>query len=462
MKRLKNIVNSKDARVRRIFAAASGIMKKAGIPGAVIGILHGDKEHYASLGVTSVQNPLPVTPDTIFKLASISKTYLATAAVMLVERGLLDLDTPVKKYLPDFRMKDKIAQEKVTMRHLLTHTAGWYGDYFDDLGRGDDALKRFVEKMAVIPQVSPLGEIYSYSNTCFNVAARVMEVVTGKPFEAVIREMVLAPLGLKDSVYFAEEVLLRRFAMGHKLEKGRSVVAGPWGRSRCASPTGGIVSSARDLLRYAKFQMGDGRLPDGRRLMSVRSMELMHAPLRKAFGDKSVALSWFVYDAGGKKVLWHGGGTVGQVCELHIVPSERLAVAVLANSDTGGKLTVKIADAALWEFLRYKALPPKKLKMTSAAVAEYVGSYSNPDSKWVIKRSGKKLRLFRTYTGGFPTPKDKPKVQPKPAGIGLCEGDKLVFLDGPAKGATAEFIRDRNGNVAWVMATRAMKKARAI
>lgn len=448
-----------DGRARKIFALAPRIMKKAGIPGAAIGILHGDKEYYAPLGITSVENPLPVTEDTLFKLASISKTFLATAAVMLVEKGKLNLDVPIKKYLAGFKMRDKLAQETVTMRNLLTHSAGWYGDYFNDFGRGDDALARMVEAMAKIPQVSAPGEIYSYSNTCFNVAARVMEVITGKPYETLIKELLIYPLGLKDSVFFAEEVLLRRFAMGHRKNKTTITAAKPWGRSRCASPTGGIICSVRDLLRYAKFQMGDGRAPGGRRILSARSMALLHEPIRKAFGANSVALSWFVYDAGGKKVLRHGGGTIGQICELHIVPSEGLAVAVLTNSESGAALTDKIVEAALSEYLGFKAAGPKRLKLTRKELAEYAGKYSNPDSKWEIKVTGGGLKLYRTYTGGFPTPKDKPKDQPEPVRIGICEGDKLVFLDGPAKGATAEFMRDPKGRIAWVMNTRALKKA---
>lgn len=449
-----------DPRIKRIFALAPSIMKKAGIPGAAIGILHGDKEYYAPFGVTSLENQLPVTADTLFKLASISKTYLATAAVMLAESGRLRLDVPVRKYLPTFKMKDKLAQNNVTMRHLLTHTAGWYGDYFDDFGRGDDALARMVEKLALIPQVSAPGEIFSYSNTCFNVAARVMEVIVGKPYESIIREMVLDPIGLKDSVFFAEEVLLRRFAMGHSKTKNRVSCTKPWGRSRCASPTGGIISSVRDLLRYARFQMGDGRLADGRRLMSAGAMELLHEPDRKAFDDKKIALSWFVFEANGKKVLWHGGGTIGQVCELYIVPSERLAVAVLTNSASGVGFTKKVSEAVLNEFLGYKAPRPKLLNLTKSGLAEYAGKYSNPDSKWEIQPVRGGLKLYRTYSGGFPTPKDKPKEQPEPVRIGICEGDKLIFLEGPSKGSTAEFIRDSKGRVAWVMHTRAMKKAR--
>lgn len=450
-----------DRKVRRIFSRAKRVLLREKIPGASLGVLYRGKEYYASFGVTSFDNPLPVTPDTLFKIASVSKTFLALAVVRLVEQGVLGLDIPVKKYLPGFRMKDRRAQETVTLRHLLTHTAGWFGDYFNDFGRGDDALAKLVGKLAEVPQVSAPGEIFSYSNTCFNVAGRVLEVVTGKPYETVIKESVLEPLALNDSVFFAEEVLLRRFAMGHTRKDDRIVTAKPWARSRSASPTGGLLCNARDLLRYARFQMGNGCTPEGKRLLSAKSMMLMHDPVREAFGGRRIALSWFVYDAGGHQVLWHGGGTIGQLCELHIVPSARLAVVVLTNTDHTSALSSGVAKLAMKEFLDYEAPTPKPLCAARSALCEYVGEYSNPDTKWQIKFSGSGLKLFRTNTGGFPTPKDKPKVQPKPVRVAVCEDDKLLFLEGPSKGVAVDFIRDSRGRVAWVSNSRAMKRRRS-
>ena len=142
------------------------------------------------------------------------------------------------------------------MRHLLTHTGGWYGDYFADPSRGDDALERILPELAELPQLAPLGQIWSYCNSGFYIAGRVIEVLTGRPFESAARELVLEPLGMSSSFFFSEEVLSHRFAVGHRDEDGQTIVARPWALARAASVAGGITSNVRDLLRYARFHLG--------------------------------------------------------------------------------------------------------------------------------------------------------------------------------------------------------------
>ena len=107
-------------------------MEETQTPGVAVGLLHEGEEHVAGFGVTSLENPLEVTPDTLFQIGSITKTFTGTAAMRLVERGELDLDAPVRTYLPGLKLSDEDVAARVTMRHLLTHTGGWIGDYFDD------------------------------------------------------------------------------------------------------------------------------------------------------------------------------------------------------------------------------------------------------------------------------------------------------------------------------------------
>src|SRR5436853_4346191 len=123
-----------------ICSAVRVAMEETKTPGVAVGLLHDGKEHVAGFGVTSLENPLAVTPDTLFQIGSITKTFTGTAAMQLVEDGKLDLDRPVREYVPDLRLADEDVAAAVTMRHLLTHTGGWEGDFIDDLGAGDDAL----------------------------------------------------------------------------------------------------------------------------------------------------------------------------------------------------------------------------------------------------------------------------------------------------------------------------------
>ena len=193
-------------------------MDRLSIPGVAVGVLAGDQELAAGFGVTSVENPLPVTPDTLFQIGSITKTFVATAVMRLVENGKLDLDMPIRTWLPDLRLFDDGVAQRVTLRHLLTHTGGWVGDYFNDFGSGDDALARMVAEVAKLPQLTPLGEHYSYNNAGFYLAGRVLEAVTGTPFEQAIKALVLDPLGHGPVLLLArgcDDPSLRRRARGH-------------------------------------------------------------------------------------------------------------------------------------------------------------------------------------------------------------------------------------------------------
>src|SRR5205814_5565250 len=141
-------------------------------------------------------------------------TFTATAIVRLVEQGKLDLDAPIRRYLPAFKLRNAEAGRKASIRHLLTHTGGWLGDHFEDTGRGDDALEKVVAKLAKVKQLTPLGEVWSYNNAGFYIAGRVIERVTKKPFEAALKELILDPLGLTHSFFFAEDVLPKRVVAG--------------------------------------------------------------------------------------------------------------------------------------------------------------------------------------------------------------------------------------------------------
>jgi CubicO group peptidase (beta-lactamase class C family) len=138
-------------------------MRRLHVPGVSLGVLYEGQVHTAGFGVTNVDVPGPVTPETLFQIGSITKTVTATAIMRLVEEGKLALDTPIRTYVPDLALADESVAERVTLRHLLTHTAGWEGDLVLTLntGRGDDALARLMGRMTEVEQVTPLGSVWS-------------------------------------------------------------------------------------------------------------------------------------------------------------------------------------------------------------------------------------------------------------------------------------------------------------
>ncbi len=207
----------KDPTFKKIARKIVSEMKRLQVPGVAIGIWHKGKEYAEGFGITSVEHPLPVTPDTLFQTGSISKTFTGTILMQLVEQGKVDLDLPVRKYIRDFKLRDKEVARKVTVRQLLTHMGGWVGDYFNDFGNGDDALDKMVKDIARLPQIHPLGKIWSYNNTGFNIASRIIEIVTKKPYEQAVQEMLFDPLGLNMSFFYPSDLFFtHRFVVGHQ------------------------------------------------------------------------------------------------------------------------------------------------------------------------------------------------------------------------------------------------------
>jgi CubicO group peptidase (beta-lactamase class C family) len=201
MNRNSVVKGIKDRSFKELCAHVVEDMKRLDVPGVSIAVWHNDSVVSAGLGVTSAEHPLPVTADTLFQVGSISKTFTGTMLMQLAEAGKIDLDTPVKTYLPKFKMADSNVTANLTTRHLLTHTGGWMGDYFNDLGNNDNALELMVKSLRMLPQISPLGTLWSYNNAGFNIAGRLIEVLTNQTYEQAAQQMLFNPLNLSKSFY---------------------------------------------------------------------------------------------------------------------------------------------------------------------------------------------------------------------------------------------------------------------
>ena len=217
----------------RLCEFISDSMRKLAIPGVAVGVISGDQEFSAGVGVTNVDHPLQVDADTLFQIGSTTKTFTGTAVMRLVEMSKLALDEPVRTYLPDFAVRDADASARVTIRHLLTHTAGWVGDIYEDTGNGDDALKEYTARMATLPQLTPVGTVWSYNNSAFWLAGRIIEVATGLTYERAMLELVLEPLALTRSFLMPADVMTHRFAVGQVRRQARARVCcgRGWGRA---------------------------------------------------------------------------------------------------------------------------------------------------------------------------------------------------------------------------------------
>jgi CubicO group peptidase (beta-lactamase class C family) len=402
------------------------------IPGAAVGVFDAGNIETWCTGVTSVEDPLPVTDTTIFQIGSISKTFVGTAAMKLVAAGALDLDEPVRTYVPDLRLSSPELTDAVTMRHLLTHTSGWVGDYFGHTGYGDDALARFVVKLAKAPQLTPLGALYSYNNTAFNLAAHVVACVAEQPYERVVRSLILQPLGMGLTCFSAEEAINHRVAIGHR--KGRTQ---PWGRARAFSGAGGVLSCVRDLLAYARFHLGG-------------EMDEMQAVQRDAGSLCDwVGLVWMLDEYGGARVVHHGGTTNGYMADLKLVPSRDLAWLMLTNSGDHEHQLDRVIQAEL-----LGPDPQILVGYEPARFDEYVGRYEAVLADLTVREGDQGLVLeVATPRRAMWNPDEDPDP-PRSTRLQFRGADvhRVIAVDQPFTGHRGEFVRGpdgRGGDIAF-------------
>lgn len=427
------------------------LMAETAVPGVVVGILHKGETHIASFGVTNVEHPLPVTADTLFQIGSITKTFTATLLMRLVERGLLDLDAPIRTYLPDFRVADETAVSQVSARDLISHMAGWVGDHFIDTGAGPDANARYAATMAELPQLAPPRTLFSYNNASFSLAGHLIETLTGKTYEAAMQDEIFEPLGLDHSYFYAGDVMTHRFAVGHRVTSQGAEVARPWPLPRAVHAAGAICCSAGNLLRYAQFHLDNGQTHDGMQLIHQDVVQQMRAP-QVAVGDmmEAIGLSWFLDRVDGVRTASHGGATVGQLSQLTLVPEHQFAFSIMTNADYGRVLNKELSGWILHHYLDLAVPNPQPIQPEAETLADVVGVYKRPFQDLDLTLENGRLQLAVTFKQSFPNP-DTPVPPPlPPAPLEMLAPDRLRVLSGPMKHQLVSVIREDDNQIGWI------------
>jgi CubicO group peptidase (beta-lactamase class C family) len=377
------------------------------VPGAQLAVLDGDTVREVAAGVLSLRTRWPTTPDALFLPGSIGKLYTATLIMMLVDEGKVDIDKPIRTYLPDFEVLDRRATESVTPRDLLTHTSGFDGDHFVNTGRGDDALARYVDGCADLPQIAEPGLIWTYSNSGYAILGRIVEVVTGQSFEDVLRERLFAPLELKHTVSFAEDVIVHPAAVGHVADpddESRLIVSPTWGLYRSFGPMGAaVVASAGDVLAFARLHLDGGLAPDGKRLLSGELVDAMREPQVRLVDDSVLGeawgLGWILDRWGAVDIIGHDGNSIGQNAFMRLAPRERFGFCLQTNTESALNL---YRDLAAWLFGRRLDVGPRPdpeplPDLALADAGRYTGNYSREGLLFEITADAQN-RLFATVT----------------------------------------------------------------
>jgi len=442
------------------------------VPGVSVGIYHDGEEHYGFHGVTSIENPLDVDEHTLFQFGSTGKTFTATAIMRLVEQGKVALDAPVRTYLPDFATKDPSVAERVTVLQLLNHSAGWSGDLMEDTGDGDDALDKYVAKIADVEQVTPLGSVVSYNNASLSVAGQIISRVCGATYEQAMKDLLFIPLGLDHTFFFTNDIMTRRFAVGHRQDPDGTIhVARPWALPRGNSPAGGMSANAGDQIKWARFHLGDGKGIEGSTVLSRELLDLMKQPTMEmkgsALGDY-VGISWLIRDIDGVRLVGHGGTTNGHHSDFGMVPEKDFAIAMLTNcAPNGPQLMEELFRWALENYIGVIDTDPDALLLGDEALQQYTGTYETIAAKanitaregwlWAQMEIKPEMAAILREQG-----EDIPDQPPVPLGLLAGDGDRYIVPDGPAKGMKGYFVRGTDGDVEAVhlggrLATRTSK-----
>jgi CubicO group peptidase (beta-lactamase class C family) len=410
------------------------IVAERGVPGASVAVLTGGRVLTAAGGVLSRATGVEATTDSVFQIGSITKLWTSALVMQLVDDGLIDLDAPLRTYLPEFTVGDEAAAAEITTRQLLCHVAGFEGDIFTDTGRGEDAIEKYLASIHDIPQLFEPGEVFSYNNTGFVVLGRLVEVLRGKPFDEVLIERLATPLGLTHVSPSPYEAILHRAAVGHVPGEDGAMVAAPtWALARSNAPAGSMLAmTARDLLGFVAMHLAGGTAPGGSVVLEPGTVAAMRRPqvtLPRLSGmGGSWGLGWEMEEHDGRTVIGHDGGTIGQVAFLRIVPEGGVAIALLTN---GGDFFGIFNDvlAHLLRELTGVTLPDRPVPPAEPETidpAPYLGHYADTIYDITVSQdAGGAIWLDRV-------PKDIiAEIGEKPMRTQLVhfEGDSLISLE---------------------------------
>lgn len=337
------------------------VMEEWGVPGLAVGALEeGEVVLARGYGYRDVEGRRPVTPSTLFAIGSTTKSFTATLVGMLVDDGDLAWDAPVREYVPEFRLRDPVASKQASLIDLLSHRSGlpahdtlWYGR-----DRDREALFRRLRRLE---PSAPFRSVFQYQNLMFMAAGHIAGRVAGESWEALIRERILEPLGMRRT-NLSVTTLQRDDDFAYPYEaRGDEVVRVPFRSLDAIGPAGSINSSVEEMLRYLRFRLALGEW-QGSRLLSATSaleMETPHTAIPQIpgypeVGYASYGLGVMLTTYRGHRMVTHNGGIDGFASTMAWLPDDSIAVVVLTNL-TGNPLPAIVGNRLLDRLL---GLPP--------------------------------------------------------------------------------------------------------
>ncbi len=330
------------------------------IPGCAIAVVYRNQVIFLrGYGARTMGKPDKIDPDTVFQLGSVSKPIAATLASVLEQQGFLNLDDPIRKYLPNFTIKGAKDQENVKVKNVLNHTTGVPRSGFNGLIEAFAPYSKIVRALQTTRIIAPVGAKYDYHNAMYGMIADITEKATKKSFSDILKSKLLHPLNMTRTSATLNGLMNtpNRASPHTRFKKGGLRAAEPYSSGYYAvAPAGGINSSARDMANFLKAQMGG--FPE---IVTNRALARIHRPLISTHNklgsdngattikDSSYGLGWRILSFADHKLVYHGGWVKGFTNFVGFMPDEKIGIVVLHNGDTkfSARTAVKFLELAM-------------------------------------------------------------------------------------------------------------------
>ncbi len=335
--------DDRGALLERIDRLISDSMEATQTPGISVAVQYGGELILArGYGLADVENRVPATEHTVYRIGSVTKQFTAAAVMKLVEAGKVALDEPITKHFPDY----PVGEFHITVGQLLDHTSGIKGytemPSFWEQSRLDLSHEQMIELFSAAPYEFEPGDRYQYSNSGYYLAGLLIEKASGRTYAEYLRETFFRPLGMRESHYLYNGPIVPNRAEGYRVEDGVLLNDEPLSMLLPFS-AGSLGSSVLDLVRWTTaLGAGDVVAPDSLKAMTTR---------RRLPGGEEIGygLGLQVGEMAGHRKISHGGGINGFLSQLSWYPDDELVVAVLSNSTSAepAALEARIARAVL-------------------------------------------------------------------------------------------------------------------
>ena len=386
----------------RLKAVLNDRGSKGDVAGAVVGVSVGGEEIVLAHGSANLNTNQPFTEDTGFLLGSVTKVLVTTVLMRLVERGLVDLDAPAKRYVPEFALSNKDAAARITVRMLVNHTNGIDSDTLCPWSvRGRDANRSYTAYLPKLGVLFEPGTCLHYSNPGFVVAARVIEEQTGLPFERAMQSELFDPAGMRDATALQTQAFLRRTAVGAFQDpetKGlRATHVFTLGEGLAGGGTTLIVSP-QDMLAFGRMHLKGGVAPNGSRVLGdelVKAMRTTNFDLGIPQAPP-VGLGWWAMPIAGTTAYHHGGGSPGGTSSFCIIPDHDATIISFATGPGTGALNDALHNAVIGELTGRSVILP--LKDKPQPIAENIaGEYRSFQLRAAVEIKGDELVRTNTF-----------------------------------------------------------------